>query len=189
MPAATLEKDGFDGDALHWEKNQPEKPPVKFPHYRFRPFPTCVYREWNETTRQNELYRAAASNMLDMNNPRDVAAAERMIGQYETKQIGVDDFDQTGQIVSALRESNERALEGALESGWANKPDEVKAATDRLNKRVALAAGERAYDDRRLSDTAKAEVEAVENVTEGHVVDVAESRREARESGALKGKR
>lgn len=189
MPTATLEKDGVDGDILHHLKNRPsrhELEAIAFPLYKFRPFPCAVYREWDQNTKQAELYRVAARNSYDLNKPAEFAEVARTVGEHETRLVGVNDFDEADQVVSSLRERNEKELAFLLDNGWATTPDGVKDAVDRMNKRIALAAGERAYDDRRLGEKAREELDRIETVTEGHVVDVAESRRAATEAGALK---
>jgi len=59
----------------------------------------------------------------------------------------------------------------ARDQGYADTPEDAKAAQKRLNDAVALAAAERAYDDRNLGDKAKAELEAAEDSVEHHVLD------------------
>jgi hypothetical protein len=59
----------------------------------------------------------------------------------------------------------------AQRDGFADSPDEAKAAQKRLNDAVALAAAERAYDDRKLSPKAQAELDAAEDSVEHHVLD------------------
>ncbi len=59
----------------------------------------------------------------------------------------------------------------ARDNGFADTPDEAKAAQKRLDDAVALAAAERAYDDRKLSQKAQAELAAVEDSVERHVLD------------------
>lgn len=60
-----------------------------------------------------------------------------------------------------------------LEKGWALTPTDAKPADDRLQERIAYQAAMRAKDDLRLGEKAKAELEAVEDASEDHVLDVA----------------
>lgn len=77
-----------------------------------------------------------------------------------------------GQLVSRLvqDEAEERNF---LSRGWANEPGQAQQAADAYYDRsVAIPAAERAYDDRRMSAAAKAEIAAHEAATDDHVVDV-----------------
>lgn len=92
-------------------------------------------------------------------------------GELESRLVGRMDFLE-GEVHAALRAQNEREHRDALAAGWVDKPDQVRSAKDRANKAIALAAAERAYDDRRLGDKAKRELEALEDAADDHVVDV-----------------
>lgn len=59
-----------------------------------------------------------------------------------------------------------------LSRGWADSPVTAEQAKERAEKAIATAAAERAYTDRNMSDAAKAEVAALEQATDDHVVDV-----------------
>lgn len=157
---------------LHFKKNQPERPDIDFPPYQFRPFPTCVYREWSESAREREVLAVAGRLSLDLEKRADLARAAREVAEYESRQIGVEDHPVGGVVNPQLRARNVQELAQALENGWAETPDGVKGAKDRINKAVALAAAHRAYDDRHLGEQAQRELDAIEATADNHVVDV-----------------
>ncbi len=59
----------------------------------------------------------------------------------------------------------------ALDNGFADTPDDAKRAKKKQDDAMALAAAERAYDDRKLSPKAQQELEAAEDSVEHHVLD------------------
>lgn len=67
---------------------------------------------------------------------------------------------------------NDDELANFLSRGWATNPHAARAAyeTHELSKRDA--AFQRASDDRRMSDTAKAEHEAADSAADDHVLDL-----------------
>ena len=67
-----------------------------------------------------------------------------------------------------------------IERGWRPTPQEALARLEQKDKAIADAAAHRAYEDRNMSDAAKAEVAAVEAETEAHVAEVPEKRRPGR---------
>lgn len=75
---------------------------------------------------------------------------------------------------------NESELNRYLELGWRPSPQE---AMDRLKSKERLisdAAAHRAYEDRNMSDAAKAEAAAADAATPEHVAEVPEARRRGR---------
>jgi hypothetical protein len=82
-------------------------------------------------------------------------------------------FNRTCQIL-AHSESEERAL---LEKGWRNHPSEAMARFESKEKAAADTAAHRHYEDRNMSDAAKAEAAAVDAQTEEHVPAIPEAKR------------
>lgn len=64
--------------------------------------------------------------------------------------------------------------------GWADSPAEAEAISKQREADRAVDAAVRAYDDRRLSDKAKAEVAALEQQTNDFVTDVPAPKKSAR---------
>ncbi len=163
---------------LHEEKNTPfqawREARIKFPAYRYRPFPTCLYRHWTEVNKRRELMRLVGANGIPMDDTRQIQMLEDGIAEYETLPLGVNDVADDGTVNESLRAKNEAALLLAKGQGWANTPFEVKAAERRLNDAVANAAAERTWDDRHLGGVAREELNAVEAASDLHVVDIPE---------------
>lgn len=175
---------------LHAKKNRAVNAAddLEFPPYRFRPYPTCVYREWSEDARELEILRIAARHALDLEKRRDRITAESQVGLYESKLVGATDYHEHwdhDEVISELREKNDKALAAALEDGWAERPELVKDATRRKQIKLATAAAERQYEDRRLSPEAAAELERVDDAADDHVVDVLATRKTLTEQGKL----
>lgn len=156
---------------LHNEKNGPisrvGEDRLKFPPYPYKPgeeryeYPHAMYREWDEDNRLREELLLAQKMGLDLNDRRQASLVNRAMPAFET----------------ALARDAKHFHE--LESqGWAGHPKDVKTAQDRYNKAIALAAAERATEDRRLGPQAARELEAIEDAADHHVIDVAETRRE-----------
>ena len=59
--------------------------------------------------------------------------------------------------------------------GWCDSPAAVQDAENAYQERVARQAAERAFDDRRLGDGARAELDAIDDASEDHVVVVPEA--------------
>lgn len=175
---------------LHARKNKPvnQAEDIDYPSYRFRPFPRAMYREWTEDRRERELSRIAGKHALDLEKRNDRWQAESLLGEYETALVGVADYIEHGdrdEVVSELRERNEREQSIRKTEGWADHPNEVKAATRRMQMTLATAAAERAHEDRNLGERATSELEAVDDAADDHVVDVSATRKELKERGKL----
>lgn len=181
---------------LHIEENRPLGAPkgMRFPPYVYTPYPRAVYRDWDPDDRENEVMRIAGKHMLDLEKRRDRLTADQLVGQYETRNIGVIDFvrhsNNTLDVISELRERNDKEFKAALEEGWAETPSGVKDAKRRMQMRVATLAAERQFDDRHLGEQAARELEAIDDAASDHVVNVEETRRELQDAGKLpKGKK
>ena len=72
---------------------------------------------------------------------------------------------------------NENEERVALEQGWRRTQQEARDRIEDKKRIIADAAAHRAYEDRNMSDKAKAEVAAVEAATEQHVAEVPEAPR------------
>lgn len=183
---------------LHMKKNRPvdqaEEMGMEFPAYRFTPYPTAMYRDWEGDERENEIHRLSAKHMLDLEKRRDRLAVEAMVGPYKTINVGIVDFvryPDHDDVISEVRERNEREHAARLEEGWADRPADVRAAKRAFEIRTAAApAAQTIYEDRHLSPAAKAEFDAINEAASDHVVNVADTRKQLQDSGALpKGKK
>lgn len=175
---------------LHAKKNKPANPAedLEFPAYRYRPYPRAVYREWDADEREIEVYRIAGKNALSLDNKRDRYTADALVGKYETKQVGMTDFEtlQNGdEVISSLRERNDKEFASLLDQGWSETPDGCKAAKARMNRILGEAAAVRWNDDAHLGEKAKAELTAIDDASDNHVVDVPEARKQLQAEGKL----
>ena len=147
-------------DRLHFLKNKPEVPtidgePIVYPPYAYQPFPACLYGPWTDVRRRNELLQIARIEQLDLTKPLEREKAEFLIPEWDSREV-----------------RNDREKQDWLDQGWAESPADVKGAQTRYLDRIAHAAAERAFDDRRMGDGAKAEMTAAERAAEDHVLDL-----------------
>lgn len=175
---------------LHNKKNRAvnASEDVEFPPYRFMPFPTCLYRDWEPAARRLELRKLAGANAVNMSDKRQMDMLEDMMPQYQSMIIGVKDVDENGQINQRLRDANESAMRLAQGQGWATSPNDVRSTKDAMNKEIALHAAVRAYDDRNVGGKAREELDRIEDAADEHVVDV-QSARQSVEQAAKPGAR
>lgn len=180
---------------LHRRKNTPVSQgdnDQEYPRYRFYPYPTAMYRKWDPKIYERELYKIAGKSALNLNLPHERQIAEDMLGEYETKNVGQFDChvegDNDPEVISEIRERNIREHQAMIEAGWADRPDGVKAAHRALEMRVAQQAAERQFEDRHLGEKAAAELEAIDDASEPHVVNVPETRKQLQAEGKLKQK-
>ncbi len=124
--------------------------------------------------------RMAGQHGVSPADDRQMLMLEDMLPRYETKLIGVHDFDDNDAIQPLKRERNEEDLRLAIGQGWATTPDGVKAAERRVNMAIADSAAERTYDDRHLGGKAKAELDAIEAASDLHVVEVPVARKDGK---------
>lgn len=183
---------------LHMKKNRPvnqaDEMGMEFPAYRFTPYPTAMYHDWEGDERDNEIYKLAAKHNFDLEKRRDRMAVEAMVGPYKTINVGVIDFvrfEDHDDVISEVRERNDREHAARLEQGWADRPSDVRAARRAFEMRTsALPAAQTIYEDRHLSATAKAEFDAVNEAASDHVVNVSDTRKQLQDAGTLpKGKK
>lgn len=165
---------------LHFKKNQPEKPDIDFPPYRFMPYPAAMYREWTEANRKLELRRIAGRLSLNLSNPIDFERADVELAEYESRQVGVRDVDDDGHVDQQLRDKNDADHRVLLGQGWADTPSGVKDAKDKQNKALALAAAHRNYEDRNMGELAKAEAEAIDDAADDHVPEIPQAAKNGR---------
>lgn len=169
LTALQDEIDKQQGSALHDAKNAPwapggyyEKALKSLPPYQYREYPKMLY---------SVDYPQAQ---------RDFVAAHRF--RERRDEPGVRD-ELIRHAMAAMQAScwvvGDAAEErGALETGlWAETAEGAIAAEEARNQRIATAAAESQWDDRRLSSAAQAEREAADADSEGHLVEVPEQRR------------
>lgn len=88
------------------------------------------------------------------------------------------EWDRACQMAERFSHGSERIVhspdehERAKGEGWCDTPDLAKAAAEKFNTAISNAAAERNFDDRRLSDKAKAEVEKIEGEHFGHLPEI-----------------
>lgn len=166
-PEAAAEK-------LHAKKNRAvnSSEDVEFPPYIFRPFPTCLYRDWDPVARRLELRKLAGANAVNMSDERQMEMLEDMMPQHQTRVVGANDVDERGNVNQQLREANQADMLVLLGQGWARSPEEIRSVVDAQNKEIALHAAVRAYDDRHVAGKAREELDRIEDAADDHVVEV-----------------
>lgn len=86
--------------------------------------------------------------------------------------VGGDSEALNRQCYRTVRSAGE--MEEALKEGWRESPQEARAYFEGLEKAIADAAAHRHYEDRNMSDKAKAEAEKADEATALHVAEIPE---------------
>lgn len=153
---------------LHLEHNRPPMPPVRLTPSVPKEFPYALYREWAQEDRDSQELRIALSKGMSLDNPREARIIAMMIPPYD----------------SCLAQ-NEQDRANKIAEGWATSPDQMKASKANLNRRMFEAAGHRNFEDRHLTGPAQAEMQAVDDAANDHVLDVPKVRQELQDQGVL----
>lgn len=151
-----------DCDRLHFRKNSPQPmeidgEPLNFPPYEYRPYPSAIYGVWSDDRKRQALLDEARLRGLDLRQPLQREEAESYIPRWDARLVG-----------------NDRERQDWLNKGWTDNPDEVDKAHDAyIANTIAVAAAERSFTDRRMSETAKAEFTAADRANgEDHLLDL-----------------
>lgn len=139
-----------EGDWLHAQYNRPDPPkingrPVEYPPYQYRPFPAAIYGKWTDERKREELLQIARTNSLNLLLPLEREAAEARVPKWDSRVV-----------------ENDRELKDWLAKGWAEHPDEVEKSDLARFHRLQDDAAHQAFDDRRMSEKAKAEFETAD---------------------------
>lgn len=121
----------------------------------FEQYPRMLYK-----AQQNPL-----SNRFEVLLPRDVISLDKT-----TVLLSAEAFNASCQMTV----SDQREFEAAKADGWRESPKEAMAYYESLQQDIAVAAAERAYQDRNMSEKAKAEVAKVEAASPVHVAEIPE---------------
>jgi hypothetical protein len=149
-----------DGGQLHAEKNSPWVNGMysaqRFPAYVFQPYPKWLYNAgW---LRADEQYRNALA--LRSRRGRDQDEVERIV------------LDATATRAACMTLVQNEDEQHALGSLWCETPQLAVETQEAHDRAIAQAAGESAWDDRRLSPAAKAEREAADAASDTHLVEM-----------------
>lgn len=125
--------------------------------YRFEKYPLMVYRA-----------RRRPDGIVSVGEGDDAAFGGKM-GAAETWTNGC-------QMIVRSEQEHQKAKE----NGWRDTQAEAIEAFEAKERKLGQAAAERAYEDRNMSEAAKAEVEAAESQTVEHLPEVPEKRRRGR---------
>lgn len=157
--------DPDEGARLHAEKNAPWINGA-YSHLRFPPlvpaeFPKCLFSAgYGDALKAKALaLRIPARGTDDAERATRLLDAERALSE----------------CVCIVPDAEQEARR--LANDWFNTPQEAEAGKEAIARRIATAAAERAYDDRRLGPQAQDELRAVEDDADGHVLDVPAPRR------------
>jgi hypothetical protein len=112
--------------------------------YTYKPFPKMVYRaeRWNGAP----ACMAAPPDMIEFKDPREFDRFEQLAQRFNERcQLIVND---------------EREFQKAMEAGYRESPGEAVAFLISRDQKISQAEAHRNYEDRNMSDAAKAEIKA-----------------------------
>jgi len=170
MSSPGFRADGIDGrkltqeecDELHFLYNAPTPPkingrPLTFPPYEYRPYPSAIYGVWSDDRKRQAILDSARMYSLDLKQPIQREEAESHVPKWDSRLVG-----------------NDRERQDWLNKGWTDNPDDVEKAHDHyIANTIAVAAAERAFTDRRMSEQAKEEFRAADRANgEDHLLDL-----------------
>jgi hypothetical protein len=170
MSSPGFQPDGIDGrkmsqeacDRLHALKNRPQPlevdgEPLTFPPYQYRPYPSAIYGVWSDDRKRQALLDVARLESLNLREPLQREQAEFLIPKWDSRLV-----------------ENDQERQVWLDKGWTDNPNEIDQAHDHyIANTIAVAAAERAYTDRLMSDKAKAEFRAADRANEDvHLLDL-----------------
>lgn len=149
-------------DEMHFLMNTPEPMkvngrPLEFPPYAYRPYPAAIYGVWTDNRKRLALLDVARANGLDLKQILQREEAESLVPKWD-----------------CLLVQNDRERQEWINKGWTDNPDEVEKAHDHfIANTIAVAAAERAFTDRRMSEKAKEEFKEADRANgEDHLLDL-----------------
>jgi hypothetical protein len=149
-----------DGAVLHAEKNAPwvngMYSSYRAPAYVHQPYPKWLFNaQW---LRADEQWR----NALTLRGRRGRE-------QDETERIIADATAARDACMRLVQNADEERLLG---STWCETPQKAVEAQEAHDRAIAAAAAESNWDDRLMSPAAKAERDAADAASDGHLVEV-----------------
>lgn len=154
-----------EGQRLHNAKNAPwvhgPYSDLTFPPYQFRKFPQMVYSAGylDAVRAYEEAQMVPARGSEDQARSLAILKAERL--KVET--------------IKTVHDADE--LERALSTGWYETPNGAAEAKQAAQDAIALAAAERAYDDRNMGEKAQAEIDAFDAQADDFVAVIPERKK------------
>lgn len=159
------QEDYDEGAILHAKHNAPWKngqySHLEFPPYVFQEFPKMLYSGDYETA----CLAYDQAGMIPARGTEEGARTAALIVAKRRKDVAMK------VVLSAAEEAHWRAR------GWFVSPVAAVQAAKALEEDIATAAAHREYEDRNLSEQAKAEIAALEDASEAFVAEVPEKRR------------
>jgi hypothetical protein len=125
--------------------------------YVFRPYPKMLYRAQKNFAGKTVVMQ-----------PMPEAWHYASVPEYERACLEVETLNRRGQLI-VDSEEKERIAAG---QGWCVTQADAIEQAEREEQAIAQAAGEAAYAASRMSEKARAELKAADEVTHEHVVDV-----------------
>ena len=125
--------------------------------YAYRPFPKMLYRaeHWNGKA----TCMAAEPNPVEYSDPREWERHQELARRFTEK---------CQRIVN-----DEREMQAAMENGWREGPLEAVEYLLGRDKDVSTATAHRHFEDRNMSEKAKAEIKAAEEEAGGaHIPEI-----------------
>lgn len=163
------EMDKQQGERLHNEKNAPwapggyyEKALKNIPKYVHREYPKMLYSAEYATAQRD--YEAAHRFRERRDEP---GVRDEMMRRAESE---MKNACRTVETDAEERRCRETGL-------WALTPQGALELEEARQQAMARAAAEAAYDDRRLSAAAQAERQVADDASDGHLIEVPETRR------------
>ena len=132
--------------------------------YVFREYPRMVYRA--ELWQGKPVCMAAVADPSEFPNVNEFNRMEEQARKFS---------ERCQRIVQ-----DERELQAAMESGWRTSPDEAVEYLQNKLRETANAAAVRNYEDRNMSEAAKAEAKAAVDEAGLHIGEIPEKKRRGR---------
>lgn len=160
------QEDYDEGARLHNEKNAPWVSGM-YSHLRFDPY---VYQEYPKAMYSPDFLQARTeahnarflSGVTDQERQEAIKEAERILAM------------QTALVTDAGGEAIQAG------KGWAETPEKAVAKRKAAEDEIAVQAAHLAYEDRNLGEKARAERDAADAASEGHLVEVPVKRKPGR---------
>lgn len=141
------------------DEQQPGNP------YAFRPYPRMVYQARSHPSGQTRC-------LTPMPQTFDYVTMD----QYERALLHAESFNKSCQRIV----QSEREYTQARDEGWRDTPAEALQHHEALERAIGDAAAEAAFSAQRMSSKAQRELQAADEATHEHVVDVKPARKRGR---------
>lgn len=133
--------------------------------YVFRPYPMMLFKAFDGPNGKLQCM-AAPPDRQEYIDPQELFRHEESARRFTEK---------CQRIVK-----DEREMSAAMEDGWRQSPEEAMEVGLARQRAIANAAAHRNYEDRNMSEAAKAEIAEAEQNADGHLGEIKERPRRRR---------